>query len=77
MYVAIRIKGTLKPDWSDWLEGLTVSIQANGETLLHGQISDQASLLGLLNRMHGLNLQLLSFSQADKMEVLNVPWPLV
>ncbi len=65
MYMEIRIKGTLKEDWSDWLEGLSVSNQANGETLLSGQISDQAALLGLLNRIHGLNLQLLSFSQSD------------
>jgi hypothetical protein len=71
MYVEIKIKGTLKRDWSDWLEGLIVSNQANGETVLNGQISDQAALLGLLNRIHGLNLQLLSFSQADKAESPN------
>lgn len=71
MYVEIRIKGTLKPDWSDWLEGLIVSDQENGETSLHGQISDQAVLLGLLNRIHGLNLQLLSFSQTDTAESLD------
>ena len=68
MYVEIRIKGTLKQDWSDWLEGLTISNQANGETVLHGQISDQAVLLGLLNRIHGLNLHLISFSQTDNAE---------
>ncbi len=65
MYVEIRIKGTLKADWSDWLEGLSVSNQANGDTVLNGQVSDQAALLGLLNRIHGLNLQLLSFSQSN------------
>jgi hypothetical protein len=69
MYVKIRIKGTLKEDWSDWLEGLSVSNQADGETVLNGQISDQAALLGLLNRIHGLNLQLLSFSQSNNAEV--------
>jgi hypothetical protein len=68
MYVKIRIKGSLKKDWSDWLEGLIVSNQANGETVLVGQIPDQAALLGLLNRIHGLNLELLSFSQSDKAE---------
>jgi len=62
----------LKQDWSDWLEGLIVSNQTTGETVLHGQISDQSVLLGLLNRIHGLNLQLLSFSQADNAESLNV-----
>jgi hypothetical protein len=71
MYLEIRIKGTLKQDWSDWLEGLSVSHQANGETVLKGQISDQAALIGLLNRIHGLNLELLSFSQGDKSESLN------
>ena len=71
MYVKIRIKGTLKEDWSDWLEGLIISGQANGETVLRGQLPDQAALLGLLNRIHGLNLELLSFSQTDKAESLN------
>jgi hypothetical protein len=66
MDVEIRIKGTLKHDWSDWLEGLIISHQANGETVLNGQILDQAALIGLLNRIHGLNLELLSFSQGDK-----------
>jgi hypothetical protein len=65
MDVEIRIKGRLKADWSDWLEGLIVSEQADGETLLEGELPDQAALLGLLNRIHGLNLQLISFSQSD------------
>lgn len=72
MYVEIRIKGTLKHDWSDWLEGLSVSNQTNGETILSGQIPDQSALLGLLNRIHGLNLELLSFSQADNVDSSNV-----
>lgn len=71
MYVKITIKGTLKQDWSDWMEGLIVSSLANGETALSGQLPDQSALLGLLNRIHGLNLQLFSFSQADKPEFLN------
>jgi hypothetical protein len=66
MYVEIKLRGTLKQDWSEWLEGLNVSDQANGETVLSGRLPDQAALLGLLNRIHGLNLQLLSFSQSEK-----------
>ena len=68
MYVEIKVKGTLKQDWSEWLEGLVVSSQPNGETVLSGLVTDQAMLLGLLNRIHGLNLQLLSFSQFDQSE---------
>jgi hypothetical protein len=71
MHVRIRIKGSLKQDWSDWLEGLTVANQSNGETILNGELPDQAALLGLLNHMHGLNLTLLSFSQADPSESPN------
>jgi hypothetical protein len=71
MYVEIRIKGNLKQDWSDWLAGLIVSHQANGETVLHGYIPDQSALLGLLNRIHGLNLQLISCSQSDNAESSN------
>jgi hypothetical protein len=35
----IRIKGHLAPDWSDWFEGLTTTVEANGETLLTGRSS--------------------------------------
>ena len=65
MYVEVRIKGTLKPDWSDWFEALTISSPSDGETLLSGELPDQAALLGLLNRVHSLNLKLLSYSQSD------------
>lgn len=62
MYIEIRIMGHLKPDWSDWLGDLIISNEANEETTLCGHIPDQSALLGLLNRLHGLNLELLSFS---------------
>ena len=65
MYVEIRIKGTLTQDWSVWFGGIIVSNQSDGEAILSGKIPDQSALLGLLNRIHGLNLELLSFSQSD------------
>ena len=65
MHVEVRIKGHLKQDWSDWFEALTISNPSDKETLLSGEILDQAALLGLLNRIHSLNLKLLSFSQSD------------
>ena len=67
MYVEVRIKGNLKQDWSDWFEALIISHQLDGETLLSGELPDQAALLGLLNRIHGLNLELLSFAQFDSL----------
>lgn len=65
MYVEIKVRGHLTQDWSDWFGDLIVTNHANGEATLNGQLPDQPALLGLLNRIHGLNLQLLSLSQYD------------
>ena len=44
----ISIKGHLDSQWSDWFEGLTITLEENGETLLTGFVSDHAGLHGLL-----------------------------
>lgn len=62
----IRIKGYLDPKWSDWLEGLSIIPQDNGETLLSGSLPDQAALHGVLAKIRDLNLILVSVSQAGK-----------
>jgi hypothetical protein len=59
---AIRVKGLLDPRW-DWLEGLTVTYIESGDTILSGQIIDQAALHGILARIRDLNLMLLSLEQ--------------
>jgi hypothetical protein len=59
----IRIKGHLDDSWSDWLGGLEVKLLDNGEMILSGQIGDQAALMGVLNKLYGLNLVLLSVSE--------------
>ena len=38
----------------------------NGEMILSGHIRDQAALMGLLNKLYGLNLPLLSVSEANQ-----------
>ena len=62
----IRVKGHLDDSWSDWLEGLEVRLLENGEMILSGQIRDQAALIGILNRLYGLNLSLLSVSEVNQ-----------
>jgi hypothetical protein len=56
----IRIEGHLDPSWSDWLEGMTITPLAGGETLLRGEVTDQAALHGILNRIRDMNLKLLA-----------------
>lgn len=56
----IRIKGHLDSQWTDWFEGLTITLQDTGETLLTGPVIDQAALHGLLKRVRDLGLTLIS-----------------
>ena len=59
----IRVKGHLSSQWSDWLEGLEVTSSDSDETVLSGTIVDQAALMGILNKLNRLNLNLLSVNQ--------------
>jgi hypothetical protein len=60
MVYQIRIKGHLGRHWTDWFEGLAITLEDNGETLLTGPVVDQAALHGLLKKVRDLGLPLLS-----------------
>jgi hypothetical protein len=70
----IRVKSHLGSDWTDWFEGLTITLEDNGDTLLTGPVVDQAALHGLLKKVRDLGIPLLSvirveLGQADAPEV--------
>ena len=56
----IRVRGLLDESWSEWLDGLTIEPQPQGETLLAGPVRDQAALHGLLGKIRDLGLLLVS-----------------
>jgi hypothetical protein len=56
----IRIKGHLDDRWSDWFEGLTITLEDQGDTPLTGLVVDQAALHGLLKKVRDLGLPLVS-----------------
>lgn len=56
----IRIKSHLGPEWTDWFEGLTITLEEDGNTLLTGSMLDQAALYGLLKKVRDLGLLLVS-----------------
>jgi hypothetical protein len=56
----IRIKGHLGPQWLEWFEGLAITLEENGDTLLIGPVIDQAALHGLLKKVRDLGMPLLS-----------------
>jgi hypothetical protein len=58
----IRVAGHLSPQWVDWFEGLTITLEG-GETRLTGLLADQAALYGLLKKVRDLGLSLLAVNQ--------------
>jgi hypothetical protein len=64
MVYQIRIKGHLGPQWTDWFEGMTVTLEDNGDTLLTGPVADQPALFALLRKVRDLGMPLLSVSSS-------------
>jgi len=64
----IRVKGNLDRKWSDWFDGLTITPQANRETMLAGPVANQAALHGLLAKIRDLGLPLLSCQRREREE---------
>jgi hypothetical protein len=56
----IRVQGKLDARWSDWFDGLSVTESGDGETLIKGEVADQAALRGILEKIWNLNLALIS-----------------
>jgi len=74
MVYQIKIEGHLGRQWTDWFEGLTITLEDNGDTLLTGPVVDQAALHGLLKEVRDLGMPLLLIirvkpGQADASDV--------
>jgi hypothetical protein len=65
MVYQIRIRGHLSSQWTVWFEGLTITLEEGGNTLLTGEVVDQAALHGLLKRVRDLGVPLLSVNSVD------------
>ena len=65
MVYQIRIKGHLGRQWTDWFEGLTITLEEDGDTLLTGPVADQAALHGLLKKVRDLGMPLVSVNPVE------------
>jgi hypothetical protein len=61
----IRIKGHLDSSWQEWFEGLEIVQEQAGTTLFSGALADQAALHGILAKIRGLGLDLLSLETSE------------
>jgi hypothetical protein len=63
----IRVKGMLGDSWSDWFDEFEICAE-NDETILSGQVMDQAALHGLIGKIRDVGLTLLSIQQVSRDE---------
>ena len=65
MIYQIRIEEHIDRQWTDWFEGLAITLKDNGDTLITGQVVDQAALHGLLKKVRDLGLTLVSVIRVE------------
>ena len=68
MVYQIRLKGHLGSDWTDWFEGMTITLQEDGDMLLTGPIVDQAALHRLLKKVRDLGMPLASVIRVEPVQ---------
>jgi hypothetical protein len=61
----IRLKGHLDTRWTTWFDGLTLTHESDGTTLIHGSVIDQAALHGLLQKVRDVGLPLVSVTHIE------------
>ena len=63
----ITIHGQLDKKWKNSFEGMKINYE-KGNTILSGQIKDEAHLHGILNLIRDLNLKLISINPVGNPE---------
>lgn len=73
-FYEIRLKGHLDAQWVTRFDGLTITLEEDGNTLLSGPVADQAALHGLLKKVRDLGATLISVNriQADNSDTPDV-----
>ncbi len=65
----IKVLGRLDERWSDWVEGMTITVERGGNgssvTTLTGTVADQAALQGVLRRLYSLGIPLVSLNRVE------------
>ena len=64
----IKVKSQLSSNWADWFDGLTITPEVDGDTLLTGPVIDQAALYGLLKKVRDLGMALVSVNLLQPVE---------
>ena len=68
MQYEIRVEGHLTERWSAWFDGLDITSEDDGTTVIRGSVVDQAALHGLLQRLRDIGIPLISLAPAEDVE---------
>jgi hypothetical protein len=66
----IRVSGRLGSRWAAWFDGLTITNEDDGTTVISGPVVDQAALHGLLQKLRDLGITLLSLTRTAPGEAI-------
>jgi hypothetical protein len=69
----IRLEGHLESRWAAWFDGLSLTNESDGTTVLEGPVVDQSALHGLLQKVRDLGLALVSVTQLEPDRRTNPP----
>jgi hypothetical protein len=61
----IIVQGHLDPSWKNWFEGMVISYEG-ANTMISGNIKDEAHLHGIINQIRDLNLKLISVNSVEE-----------
>jgi hypothetical protein len=71
----IRTRGHLDPRWAAWFDGLSLTRESDGTTVIHGPVPDQAALYAVLLKLRDLGLPLVSVAQVGSERPAMPPRP--
>lgn len=63
--VELRVKGDLDDYWSDWFQDFDISRGDQDETILIGEVVDQAALYGVIGKLRDLGLTLIAVNEIE------------
>ncbi len=63
--IKIKVEGHLDKKWKDWFDGMEIKYEGEN-TILSGDIKDEAFIHGILNRIRDLNLKLISVNPSEE-----------
>jgi len=61
----IKLEEHLDRQWTNWFDGIAITMEDNSHTLLTCQVVDQAALHGLLKKVRDLGLTLISVIRVE------------